>query len=451
MRKCSLVLSLFLLAGIVLFTGCEEEKKKEFKLLSLMTDGGLDLAGATQVTDVPEDALIIATFSSNVDPATVSTTTFKITNTDEVTLQDYSLTTVGPVVTATPSEGWDGGSQFSIEISTTIEGTNGVAFSGNTLGFRTSGIFVPQEENQVLFLSFDDQSTVDEAGSHTVNTIGTLLFANDRWGAASSAAYFSGDGNLVEVDYATDLISPSITISFWLKTDLADYNGGAGTGLPQTRFVMGLSAELGYFLEMGRRSNDPQADGYQELFLKFGTDHVNAGDNAASVPKATDWCEVNGQITENYVAGTTSGWSYVLPSLQQDPPRTYLANLISGNWVHIVLTHDATAQTKTLYINGVKVISRTWIPSGADYLFTDLSWKDLDNAGEPWATTIDGNLALGNACSQANKTTGWCDYETLLANPAESKKFFKGAIDQFRIFSVPLSATEVATLYNSEN
>jgi hypothetical protein len=37
-----------------------------------------------------------------------------------------------------------------------------------------------------------------------------------------------------------------------------------------------------------------------------------------------------------------------------------------------------------------------------------------------------------------------------VANPAETTKFFKGSMDQFRIFSVPLSDAEVTTLYDNE-
>ncbi len=449
MRKCSFVLSLFLLAGIMLFTGCEEEKKKEFKLVSLMTDGGLDLAGATLVTDVPEDALIIATFSSNVDPATVSTTSFKITNTDEATLQDYTLATVGPVVTATPTEGWDGGSQFSIEISTAIEGTNGVAFSGNTLGFRTSGMNIPNDEYMVLHLSFDDQTATDETGNHTVTTVGTLGFTDDRNNTANAAAYFTGEGNLVEVAYAADLISPSITISFWFKTASADYEGMETTDPPQMRWPMGLAAERGYFLEMGRRSNDPQADGYPKFFLKYGTAHVNAGNNAATNPKGTAWTEVNDNSDENYDAGSTgSGWSYVISALTGN--SDFMKTSVTDRWVHLVMTFDATARTKTIYVNGVRYAAFQWNTNGYDWLMSDLTLWDMLNDGVTPVDGLEASLTLGSACSSTSTSTGWCNYQDVLLKDSNQKNFFKGAIDEFRIFSVPFTETEVATLYANE-
>lgn len=453
MRKSSIVLSLFLLAGIVLFTGCEEEKKKEFKLVSLLTDLGVDLAGATQATDVPEDALIIATFSSNVDPITVNTTSFKITNAD-AELQDYTLAVVGPVITATPTEGWDAGSQITIELTAAIEGNNGVAYTGNTLGFRTGGIFVPNKEYMVLHLSFDDQTTADETGNHTVTTVGTMTWATDRHSTTNSAAYFDGEGNLVEVAAAADLISADITISFWMNTSLADYDGADASGLPQMRRPFGLGAELGYFMEMGRRSKDHAADGYNEIFMKVGTDHVNVGANAATVPKATAWSELNSQINVNFETDVQNGWSYSIDELKNtnDPlNRDYIRNIVMDHWIHFVMTVNATSQEKTFYINGVKWATQKWNGSGSglNYCFTDLSLKTEDNTGTPYAG-LEGSLALGSACSSTSTQTGWADYQTQLAATAETKKFFKGAIDDFRIFSVAFTDTEVATLYDNE-
>lgn len=450
--RSMIFLSVLLMAGIALMTGCnKDEETPEFNLVSLMTDMGLDLAGASQAVDVPEDALIEATFSSDVDMATATSTNFMVSTSEGGVQADYTVDVDGSKVTLIPTSGWDGGTQYSIELSSDIMGNNGASYSGNSLSFRTSGIFVPQKEQQVLFLSFDNQAAEDEVGDHTVSTVNTLGFAEDRRGTADAAAYFTGEGNLVEVDYADDLISGSITVSYWLKTDLADYNGGEGTGLPQTRFVMGLAAEKGYFLEMGRRSNDPTADGYNELFLKYASNHVNIGNNSGEVPEATTWDEVNSQKSENYEAGTSSGYSFALPQLMEDPPnRTYVASVVDGEWTHLVMTVDAVAQEKTIYVNGVKWLTHKWIETGADWLFTDLSYKDKANDGSDWPNPIDGNLALGNACSQANKATGWCDYETQVANPAESTKFFKGSLDQFRIFSVPLTDEEVAALYDNE-
>jgi len=454
-QKFLINLLILVLAGaIVTMSSCkkDEDEPQTFTMSSLTADG-IDLAGVTSATDVPEDATILAVFSSAVDASTVSAASVvvnKVTKSTEAL--DLDITVEGTTITIIPVNPLDGGSQFSIELTSAIKGQNGVAFEGVNLSFRTSGIFVPQVENQVLFLSFDDGAIEDEAGTHTVTTVETLNFETDRRGVAGSAAYFTGEGNLVEVAASPDLISPSITISFWMKTDLADYDGQDGSGKPQARRVFGLAAERGYFLEMGRRSKDPASDGFNEIFMKLGTNHKNIGNNSASVPQATAWSELNSQINVNYESGVQSGWAYGLPQLlsTNDPPnRDYIRENVMDKWTHFVMTHDAVSQTKTMYVNGIKWASFQWIGSGADWLFTDLMLKDINNDGSN-NPDVEGSLALGNACSVANKATGWCEYDSQMSNPPEQKQFFKGSLDQFRIFSVPFTDDEVMTLYNNE-
>lgn len=449
MRKLSLVMGAILLGGLTLFTACNKEEET-FTMESLMA-GDIDLAGLTAATDVPEDAIIKAIFSSAVDAATVTKDNFAITLTEGGAV-DYSLSHDGAEVSITPTDSWAGGSQFSIALSSSIMGTNGVSYSGNNLTFRTSGIFVPQKDKQVLFLSFDEENLADEAGMHTVSEVGTLTYESDRWGTAGSAAYFNGEGNLVEVAAADDLISENITISYWFKTALADYNGGDGTGAPQTRFLVGLGVELGYFIELGRRSNDPTSDGFNEIFLKVATDHINIGSNSAEVPKATAWTELNSQINVNFESSSQSGWSFGIDQLlgTNDPlNRTYISDLVMDKWTHFVMTIDAAGQTKTIYLNGVKMGTFQWIASGADWLMGGLSLKSENNDGTP-KEGLEASLALGFIGSSTNTATGWGVYDSYLANPAEQKKFFKGSLDQFRIFSVPLSDAEITMLYDNE-
>ena len=453
------ILKFILITGFALvYLGCsgddnggggETPAPATFTLVSLTADG-IDLAGVSAATDVPEGANIVAVFSSDVDAATATAANLGVSNTDTSASADYAVSASGATVTLTPNGGWDAGTQFNIELSSGLAGSNGTKFAGNSLSFRTSGIFVPQNANQVLYLSFDGESTADEAGSNTVSTVQTLNFTEDRRGTANAAAFFDGTGNLVEVAANAELISPSTTISYWFKTDVVDYNGQDGSGSPQTRFLMGLGVEKGYLLEIGRRSNDPGADGYNEFFLKYATNHVNIGENGTAVPKATAWTELNSQITVNFDAAAQSGWSYALDQLQEDPPnRSYLGSEVMGKWTHLVMTVDAAAQTKTLYINGVKWASFQWISSGADWLFTDLSLKTENNDGSP-IEGLEGSLALGFAGSSTNTATGWADHATTLTNPAEGQKFFKGGIDQFRIFNVALTDAEVQTLYDNE-
>ena len=189
-----------------------------------------------------------------------------------------------------------------------------------------------------------------------------------------------------------------------------------------------------------------------EIFLKMVTDHVNVGTNSASVPKATAWSEINSQLNVNYADGTQSGWSFALPELQNtnDPlNRDFVREAVMGEWTHFVMTHNAATQEKTIYINGTKWATFKWISSGAEWLFTDLSLKTEADDGSP-IMGIDGSLALGFLGSTENTATSWAIYDNYVTNPPEQMKFFKGSLDQFRIFSIPLSDTEVQMLYDNE-
>ena len=445
----------FLLAIGLVLVACDKDDEPKvdptFSLVSLEADG-IDLAGVTAAVDVPERAVITATFSSEVDATTATKANFDVTNTGDSQQADYTVSASGSTVTLTPADRWDPGSQFSISLSSSIKGTNGVSYGGNNLSFRTEGIFIPNEESQVLAIDFDGETATDEASGLTVTTVGTLTYTEDRRGTPNAAAFFNGEGNLVEIAADPKLINPSTTISFWFKTDLADYDGGDGTGSPQTRFMMGLGVEKGYFLEIGRRSKDPTADAFGEIFLKYATDHVNIGNNGATVPKATAWSELNSQINVNYSPDDEqyNGWSFAIDELQEDPPnRSYITDQVMGKWTHLVMVIDAAAQTKTFFVNGRKWATFQWASSGADWLFSDLSLKTENNDGSPMEG-IEGSLALGFAGSSTNTATGWADYNKTLSNPAENKKFFKGAIDQFRIFDTPLSDEDVLSLYENE-
>lgn len=430
-----------LMLGLIFFSvGCgDDDSPPEVFTLSSVTAGTIDLAGATSATDVPNDAVIVATFSSEVDATTANTTNITLTD-DNATNVPLSLSTSGNAITITPTAGLNSGTLYTLVLSSGIAGTNSVIYTGNVLTFRTGGIFVPKSENQVLHLSFDGGVVEDGAKSHTVTSSG-IAFGADRQNTANSAAYFDGTGGLVEVAASSDLVNTSTTISFWMNTASADYNGQDGQDIPQTRFVTGLGVEKGFMLETGRRSKDPLGEAYDEFFFKFATNHTNVGDNAGSNPHGTAWTEVNSQLTVN-AASDQNGWSYAIPQLSADPPnRGYLKSEAIDKWIHFVMTHDVLSKSKTFYINGVKMATFKWADTG-DWLLSDFVIK-------PDVPNLETSLALGYAGSAANKATGWADHEAEKQKTSQ-QKFFKGFLDEYRIFDIALSEADVLTLYENE-
>lgn len=449
MKKVNSILLSMLFLAMIIFVGCSDDDPAPSFMLVSLTAGGIDLAGVTSAADVPEDADIVAEFSSDIDAGTASASTVVITNTTTNEVQAYDITVSGATATISPTNGWDGGAQFSIDLKATLAGVNGVSFEGNILNFRTSGIFVPNKSSQVLHLSFDDGTAIDETGLQAVTTVGDLLLDTDRRGTANAAAAFDGTGNLVEVAHDNTLIEGSKTISYWFKTSLADYSGADGSGHPQTRFIAGMGVEKGYFLEIGRRSNDPTSDGFGKIFLKYATNQINVGENASSVPEATAWTEINADNTEADFSDETvrSGFDYVIDALEGD--ATYISGIVDNSWTHIVMVIDGASQTKTIYLNGVKTGSFRWKTSGFDWLFGNLSLKDINNDGTA-NDAVEGSLALGFAGSSTNEGTGWANFVTTQGNDLEQKKFFKGSLDEYRVFDMAFSDADVEELYNNE-
>ncbi|MGW8314984.1 MAG: hypothetical protein ACWGNV_05235, partial [Bacteroidales bacterium] len=90
--RSMIAISVFLLAGIAWMTGCKkDEETPELTLVSLLTDEGVDLAGASQAVDVPEDALIEATFSSEVDATTATDANFMVSTSEGGVQADYTV------------------------------------------------------------------------------------------------------------------------------------------------------------------------------------------------------------------------------------------------------------------------------------------------------------------------------------------------------------------------
>jgi hypothetical protein len=118
----------------------------------------------------------------------------------------------------------------------------------------------------------------------------------------------------------------------------------------------------------------------------------------------------SGQIYTNMPMGTVGG-------SQADYTITTTAYAVAGTWMHFVNTVDASTGQNVIYVNGVRVGSRSDIPAGAVFVGSD-------------ATAVTG-FKLGGA------------YQSTTVNS------FQGLIDDFRIYNTALTPAQVAGLYYS--
>ena len=405
-----------LLAGpVLMYTGCKNNEGPIALEISTVSAVGTDLTTGNQTTvdlntattpiGVPPDAVITIGFSREVDATTVSTTSITLNDgTSDVTIE---VSPSGSSVTITPSAELDRGSEYTLTVAASLKATDGGTFLSASRIFKTAGrkvVSPPQEGNQIAYWKFDGNAN-DNTGKQTT-VFEEVTYAADRFGNLSSAASFNGDGNIVEVAYSADLISPNHTLTVWYKVDLADYNG--------SRFMFGLGAERGYFNEIGGGLG----------WFKYATSHTVGANPSNNGPFGTAWTDPNGDgVTDSQILTDFSG---------------NITDLVNGQWVMLAMTVDASGM-KYIYINGI-VMMKVNLNNNVDW---PLEGMALNDAG---ATGLDTNLGIGWGGSRTNKATGWADYSA----DKNNNRTYKGLLDDMRIFTKALTPTEITTLYNAE-
>ena len=130
MKHLKLMMSVLIVAGMLttILVSCNDDEAPAELTLKTLTADGVDLNGVTGATGVPVDATIVATFSTNVDPAT----------TDAITLtRDYddtefpaTISVSGNEVTITPDEDFTRPNARRIGVARIPSGTMGCVTAG---------------------------------------------------------------------------------------------------------------------------------------------------------------------------------------------------------------------------------------------------------------------------------------------------------------------------------
>lgn len=106
-------------------------------------------------------------------------------------------------------------------------------------------------------------------------------------------------------------------------------------------------------------------------------------------------------------------------------------NLLDNNWHHLVFTYDAATSAMSYYVDGVKL---TGLPAGLN------TWLD--------GATPHGAMNLQNVSSFV--LGGWNKHAGLNGPTDGWIQSWQGGLDQFRLYSKALTASEVLALYNSK-
>lgn len=407
MKKLILMLAVFAMAGLVVMNSCssDDTPPTPLTIASLMANDK-DINGATSATDVPVNGVIIATFSTDIDATTATSSNITLTRTFDGSAVPNTINVAGKVVTITPTDPFFEGDQYKVAFTSGLKSSQGQAITAFDRTFGTVGIGLgtaPKASNQFLYVQFSGE-VVDLTGNAT-QSFAQVSWGADRFGNANSAAKFegteagsTGTGDIVELT-GTKFISSSMTISVWFYINQSDYVA------PGNAPLLGLAGNQGYFVEIGDGDTNPN-------WLKITTNH-KVDPDPMEHGTATQWGDFG--TTDDDIAVNT---------------------LTKTGWHHLVMTFDAASYTKTDYLDGVKIKQFILLDSENN----EWNLKDmLLNTG----SGIENKLALGYFASRANTNPDWAQYPN-------SARTFKGSMDDLRLFDVALSASEVTSLYNAE-
>lgn len=399
--------------AVVALNSCKDDDPVELVLTSLVA-GDVDLNSATSPTTVPVEPTIVATFSTDIDPASVNASTVKMTQDYDNTDIPLTTTVSGKTITIVPSSTLGNGALYKLMLSPDIKSTEGKFLTATDRNFTTIGTFVPA--GAIAHWNFEDNSN-DQVGSFNPNANGIvdITYTASRNATAGKAATFNGTTSIIEIPNGDQLINTSnFTLSFWVKTNSADKTNG--------HFVIGLGAFFGLQFEIfgdykGAKFaisyENEIAEGLSEdmWFPALATDNTNGG-----------W----------------QGWDFAKSLTEEE-----MIGKLKDNWLHVTYTYDGTARKGTLYYDGEKMKSfdfDLWPDGDAKRTVTGIKYRGV-------APEVVNELALGFIHSRAG--TMW-DNEPWGGYDFPDANHFKGQLDDIRFFHKVLTPTEITLMYNSE-
>jgi hypothetical protein len=417
MKNMKLILSLFGAAALlatasITMMGCEDDDAPPALTLSTLTAGSIDLNAVTSATGVPTAPTITATFSTDLDPATVTTSNITLTRDYDGTQLPITVSASGNTVTITPDDELGTGTMYELSLGTGLMSDKGKALASSVeRNFSTEGSFAPA--GVIAHYTFEN-SPEDVVGSYdpTASDVVAIEYLDSRNTAAGKAASFNGTTSLIEIPNADDFMDyDDFAISFWIKPTFTDGKG---------QFVLGLAGAYGFQFEI------PGDWTWVKMAINY---EIPTGRDAED-----SWYPGNGETKDN---GGFQGWTVNKDVTPPGVGDTYFKD----KWAHVVVTYDAASKVNSMYINGELVKQHDF-----DLFPADNPKKNAMGVLYSGNAAPGNELALGFIQARENRklSDSWADYSV------EANNHFKGLMDDVRIFSVPITAAEVALLYNSE-
>ncbi|MCZ8356068.1 MAG: Ig-like domain-containing protein [Cyclobacteriaceae bacterium] len=413
MKKYNL-LTKTMVAGLLAATAlwsCSEDDPAALTLVSLTAEG-IDLNGATTPSNVPTDAVIIAEFSTEVDPASAAGAISLLRDYDDTNV-DLDIQVSGKTVTITPETSLTTGALYALNVTTGLKSTGNQPATNVSRNFNTEGTFaVP---GAIAHWTFEDSpndifGTFNAAASGVVD----ITYAASRRAEAGKAASFNGTTSIIEIPNGDDLMNNGDwVVSFWVKPSSANSKESG-------HFVFGLSGSKGFQYEI--------FGNYMGAKLAASYAHTNTPPGTTSEDL---WCDGEGNLG-------WQGWTFS----KDFTGSGGLDEVIKDKWVHIVCMYNSTTRVGVMYINGEKVKEQDfdlW-PNGDNKRFV----TGLQYSGQ--SPNFTNDLAFGFICSRASTefdAESWGNYASPTSN------HFQGLLDDVIIYHKLLTPAEITLMYNS--
>jgi hypothetical protein len=397
------------LAGLAVFYSCsdDDDSPSTFTIASLMADSK-DLNGATAATEVPVDADLTATFNTDVDASTATSSNIMLKRTFDDASVDLDIDVSGKTITITPADGLSGGVEYLLSVGSGLKSTSGVAFSAQERVFTTAGTFAP--DGALAHWTFENNGN-DIIGNYdaAASDIVDITYTAGRNANAGMAATFNGTTSIIEIPNGTDFTNTEdFALSLWVKPDSSAHHGG--------NFVLGLGASNGFQFELNK--NDGKLAAQYDL-----------GDG--STTGEDTWIDGRGLFGEDQ----WQGWTYSKDYTSSGG----FAAVVQQKWTHFVFMYNHSTKVGSAYINGelAKTFDFTKWPEGdAKRGVTGMKFKTQDGVGQ--------KLAFGFINDRSSTAFDYGLYSN------QNLNHFKGQLDDIRIYHQVLTAKEIEVMYNSE-
>ena len=420
MKRRKQLLSVLMIALILtaFFTSC----KKDPTPLSLeaLVAGTIDLNGTASADNVPVMPTIVATFTTDLDPATVTAATVTMMQDYDNSPIELTVSATGKTITITPVENLGNGALYKLTFTGGILSTDALALASTIRTFTTEGTFMPK--GAVAYWTFEDNAN-DVIGDFDPPASGivSVTYTAGRKEAAGKAATFDGDASIIEIPNGDQLMNtPDFALSFWVKTNSTGHVDANGN--PAGHFVIGLAAFYGFQFEI------PGNYGSCKLAARY-----DFGDGTSGSEDL--WFNGEGATRDN---GGWMGWDFCADLRNSGG----VAALLQDKWAHVVCVYNSAAKAGIMYINGQKMKSQNfnlWPDGDAKRGVVGMKYGGTQPETFP-------ELAFGFIQSRAGTLwdgEGWGGYDFPTAN------HFKGQLDDIAIFHKVLNETEILLMYNS--